>query len=371
MDLVQMTARIAAIDKSYTDAAKERWRKVAKPLDSLGKLEQTVTKIAGITKNSDRIVIEPSALVIMCGDHGVVQEGVTQTDSSVTRIVAYNFTKGKTSVNAMARVSGTDVFPVDIGMDCEHADCKEVKPFALIDRKVARGTKNMAAEAAMTRKECEEAILIGIDMVRELKEAGYKIIATGEMGIGNTTPSSALASFMLGEKVETVTGYGAGLSKDGMERKIHAIKKAILRANHEGTTPQDPVEVLRQLGGFEIAGMAGLFLGGAIYRIPVVIDGFISAVSALMAVSIEPKAVNYILPSHVSKEPAGQMVLDAMNLKPMITCDMCLGEGTGAIASLPLLKMGLAVYNEMGTFEDIHVKQYEHYEHENNRKEEQ
>ena len=192
-------------------------------------------------------------------------------------------------------------------------------------------------------------------MVGELKEKGYQIIATGEMGIGNTTTSSAVAAVLLKEQVENVTGRGAGLSTEGLTRKIHAIHRAIERNR---PNPEDGVDVLSKVGGFDIAGLAGVFLGGAVYRVPIVIDGFISAVAALAAVTICPTAGDYMLASHVSKEPAARMILDKLGVSATLHADMCLGEGTGAVAYFPILDMACAVYNGMSTFQEVHIEEY-------------
>ena len=254
----------------------------------------------------------------------------------------------------------------------------------------------------MSLEQCEAAIQIGIDSVRDLKEKGYDILATGEMGIGNTTPSSALAAVLLEQEVETVTGKGAGLSNSSLELKIDAIKRAIKRYHSseiksikkeameqeyithssiiKNESEIDPMEqcslnkdtikisdsisavnLLSQLGGYDIAGLVGVFLGGAIYKLPIVIDGFISSVAALLAVKIEPKARFYMFASHESKEPAGRMVLEALQMKPFITCDMYLGEGTGAIAVLPIFNMATQVYEKMSTFKEIEIEDYKRF----------
>ena len=214
----------------------------------------------------------------------------------------------------------------------------------------------MTKGPAMTRAQAVQALEAGIEMVRRLKEDGYGLLATGEMGIGNTTTSSAVASVLLNQPVETMTGRGAGLSGDGLTRKINAIKKAI-EVNHPN--PGDAIDVLAKVGGFDIAGMAGMFLGGAAFGVPVVIDGFISCVAALIAQRICPAAGEYMIASHVSKEPAAQLILKALGKEAVIHGEMCLGEGSGAVALFPFLDMGIAVYESMSTFDDIHVEQYE------------
>ena len=349
MNLEEELQKVRPADRKSTEEAEQRWRTVGKPLFSLGKLEDAVIRMAGI-KGTSSYTLKKKALVILCADNGVVEEGVTQTGQEVTAIVTENFTKEAASVCLMSEVAGVDICPVDIGVarDVDHV----TKP----EYKVAYGTKNMTREPAMTREEAEHAILIGIRLVQELAEKGYDIIATGEMGIGNTTTSSAVVSVLLGRDPEEVTGRGAGLTTEGLHRKVAAIRKAV-RINAPDAS--DAVDVLAKVGGLDIAGLTGVFLGGAICHIPIVIDGFISSAAGLCAARIAPDCADYMMPSHRSNEPAGGMVLEALGLSPFIDCGMSLGEGSGAVAVLPLLEMGLEVYNRMSTFEEIKVEQYE------------
>ena len=347
MTLEETLAMIKPLDENAMNIAKKRWNSIAKPLHSLGKMEELVIQIAGITGSTD-MAVQKRALVPMCADNGVVEEGVTQTGQEVTAIVAENFLSGDTSACVMSRQCGTEVLPVDIGMVVDTRVPKDLK--------VAYGTANMTKGPAMTRAQAVQALEAGIEMVRRLKEDGYGLLATGEMGIGNTTTSSAVASVLLNQPVETMTGRGAGLSGDGLTRKINAIKKAI-EVNHPN--PGDAIDVLAKVGGFDIAGMAGMFLGGAAFGVPVVIDGFISCVAALIAQRICPAAGEYMIASHVSKEPAAQLILKALGKEAVIHGEMCLGEGSGAVALFPFLDMGIAVYESMSTFDDIHVEQYE------------
>ena len=347
MTLEETLAMIKPLDENAMNIAKKRWNSIAKPLHSLGKMEELVIQIAGITGSPD-MAVQKRALVPMCADNGVVEEGVTQTGQEVTAIVAENFHSGDTSACVMSRQCGTEVLPVDIGMVVDTRVPKDLK--------VAYGTANMTKGPAMTRAQAVQALEAGIEMVRRLKEDGYGLLATGEMGIGNTTTSSAVASVLLNQPVETMTGRGAGLSGDGLTRKINAIKKAI-EVNHPN--PGDAIDVLAKVGGFDIAGMAGMFLGGAAFGVPVVIDGFISCVAALIAQRICPAAGEYMIASHVSKEPAAQLILKALGKEAVIHGEMCLGEGSGAVALFPFLDMGIAVYESMSTFDDIHVEQYE------------
>ena len=347
MTLEEAKKQIRPVDQEAVCAAQKRWDSIAKPLHSLGKMEKIVIQIAGITGSAD-VRLDKRALVAMCADNGVVEEGVTQTGQEVTAIVAENFLKGDTSACVMCRQCGTDVFPVDVGMA---SDTKVPS-----DLKVMMGTRNMTKEPAMTYEEAVQGIEAGIEMVRRLKEQGYRLIATGEMGIGNTTTSSAVASVLLGQPVETMTGRGAGLSSDGLTRKIQAIKKAV---DLNKPDAKDSIDVLAKVGGLDIAGMAGVYLGGAALQIPVLIDGFISGVAALVAARLCPEAADYMIASHVSKEPAAHLVLEKLGKEAVLHADMCLGEGTGAIALCPFLDMGATLYNTLSTFDDIHVDQYE------------
>ena len=336
--LIEKFKMIKPVEKSYEEQAKRRWKTVAKPLFSLGKLEDAVIRMAGIRREAD-FEIKKKGLLIFCADNGVVSEGVTQTGQEVTAIVADNFTKCATSV-----------FPIDVGMVTDVPSVTDPKD------KVMYGTKNMAMEPAMSREQAAQAVLIGIRKVKELAEQGYDLIATGEMGIGNTTTSSAVVSVLLDESVENVTGRGAGLSSEGLNRKIQAIQTAIEKNQPDR---EDILDVLSKVGGLDIAGMTGAFLGGAIYHIPVLIDGFISSAAALCAVRMVPETADYILASHCSGEPAGRMVLEELKLPYLIDAKMSLGEGSGAVAAIPLLEMGVNVYRKMSTFEEIKVEQYE------------
>lgn len=338
--------KIEPINYEYVEKSKLRWDSIAKPLKSLGKLEWAVSAMAGIF-GSDNYDIDKKALVVMCADNGVVEEGVTQTGQEVTAIVAENFLDEKSCAAIMCRQTGTKIRPIDIGMA---VDTPRVEK-----RKIAYGTKNFAKEPAMTIEQAEDAIVTGIEIVKEMKEDGYKIIATGEMGIGNTTTSSAICAALLGVEVEAVTGRGAGLSTEGLNKKISVIKDALSKYKCD---KKEPLRVLADVGGFDIAGMAGLFIGGAVYHIPVVIDGFISAVAALTAVNICKDVADFIIPSHVSAEPAGKLVLDSLGKEAFLTCDMCLGEGSGAVAIFPLLDMAIAVYKGMGTFDENNIETY-------------
>ena len=348
MTLNEIRNRIHKADETASRMAMEHWRHVGKPLYALGKLEDAVNQIAGIQGTPD-ICIDRRALIIMCADNGVVKEGVSQTGQEVTALVTANFKKGVSCAAIMAKMADCEVIPVDIGV------ASFVEGVTREEDKVSCGTKDFLEEPAMTRDEVLKAINVGIRKVKEAKDRGVNLLLTGEMGIGNTTTSSAVLSVLLGCPVEEVTGKGAGLSDAGLLRKIEVIKQGIERHQPD---PKDPVDVLSKVGGLDIAGLAGVFLGGAVYHVPVIIDGLISSVAALCAVRLIPEAEDYILASHVSKEPAGMMVLNTLHKSPLITADMCVGEGTGAAALLPLLDMGVKIYREMASFSEIAVEEY-------------
>lgn len=359
--------RIKAMDKKDFDEerqqynnsyrlAKKRWDSIAKPIDGLGLLEEYVCKLCAIAGDSRPYKLDKRALVVMCADHGVVARGVTQTKSEVTRVVADNFAAGCSSVNYMAAIAGADVFTVDIGMlGADYLETKIVQG-KVINRKIAQGTNDLAIEPAMTMKQCERAIAVGREIVSALKKQGYKIIATGEMGIGNTTPSAVLASLLLGQPAEAVTGRGAGLSESGLSVKRQVVFQAASRVRSKGLT--EPLQLLAEVGGFEIAGMVGMYLAAVEEKIPIVIDGAISAVAALVAAKTDDRVLMYAFASHISKEPIGAMLQKELGLDALICGRLCLGEGSGAVMLLPLLDMGLSVYRNMGTFDALHIEAY-------------
>lgn len=347
MTLEETMQKIRPVDVAAMAAAKQHWDGLGKPLGSLGRLEKALIQIAGIQRTGD-VHIDRKALVIMCADNGVVEEGVTQCGQEVTATVAENFLDEKSCVAIMCRRAGTKICPVDIGMA---VDTPRVEK-----RKIAYGTKNMAKEPAMTREQAIAAIEVGIAKAEELHAQGYEMLATGEMGIGNTTTSSAMTAVYLGLDVETVTGRGAGLSSHGLQRKIHAIKQAIAVNQPD---PEDPLDVLAKVGGLDIAGMCGLFLGGAAQQMPVVMDGFISQVAALTAVRLVPECADYILASHVSEEPGANILLKALEKDAFLACGMRLGEGSGAVALFPILDFASDIYHKMSTFVQADIVEYQ------------
>ena len=346
MHLSEVLSCIKPVDMSAADACIAKFDEVAKPLGSLGKLEKLLARIAAVSRTTD-IDIGRKAVAVFCADNGVVRRGVAQGGQEITTAVAGMLGIGKASVCVMAKSCGAEVFNIDIGM----ADTVN----GLRDCKLMHGTDDMTEGPAMNRETAEKAVIIGIEMVKELMDKGYGLIATGEAGTGNTTTSSAVCAVLLGRSVREVTGRGAGLSYEGLNRKLAAIEQAI-SVNHPN--PSDPMEVLYKLGGLDIAAMTGVFLGGALYKIPIVMDGFISGAAALIAVRLCPDVKGYILPSHGSDEPGARFVLDELGFFPIIQAGMRLGEGTGAVALFPLLDMALSVYRDAATFADIQVEQY-------------
>ena len=346
-ELKTLLSTVTPPDETARAAAHAHWAALAKPLGGLGLLETMVEGAAALT-GTETPALTRRAVLVLCADNGVVAQGVSQTDASVTRAVLQNLSARRTSVCRMAAAAHCTVVPVDMGV------AGAPVPGA-VNCRIAPGTADFTLGPAMIRAQAVQAIAYGIELVCAQKRAGMQMLATGEMGIGNTTTSSAVASVLLNQPVQTMTGRGAGLSDAGLRRKIAAIEQGIA-VNHPDAA--DPLGVLAALGGFDIAGLCGVFLGGALEDLPVVMDGFISGVAALCAVRLCPAASKAVFASHASSEPAARLVLDALDKKPLITADLHLGEGTGAVASLPLWDMALAVYNGCYSFAEGGIAPY-------------
>ena len=346
-ELKTLLSGITPPDEAARAAAHAHWAGLAKPLGGLGALETLLEDAAALT-GSAALDVSRRAVLVLCSDNGVVAQGVSQTDQSVTRAVAENLVARRTSVCQMARTAHCDVVPVDMGMAGDPVP-------GVADCRIAAGTADFTQGPAMTRAQAVEAVGWGIRLVQEQKAAGVQLLTTGEMGIGNTTTSSAVAAVLLGQPVERMTGRGAGLSDEGLARKVDAICRGILRNEPD---PTDPLDVLAKLGGFDLAGLCGVFLGGALEGVPVVMDGFISGVAALCAVRLCPAAAKAVFASHCSSEPAARLVLDALGKAPLLTAGLHLGEGTGAVASLPLWDMALAVYGHCYSFAEGGITPY-------------
>ncbi len=347
LELKTLLAEITPPDEVARAAAHAHWASLAKPLGGLGTLEIMLEDAAALT-GSAKLDVSRRAVLVLCSDNGVVAQDVSQTDQSVTRAVAENLAARRTSVCQMAKTANCEVVPVDMGIAGDPVP-------GVLNCRVAAGTADFTAGPAMSREQAVEAIAKGIELVRMQKKQGVTLLATGEMGIGNTTTSSAVAAVLLGQPVEVMTGRGAGLSDEGLARKIHAIQKGIAVNQPDAT---DPLDVLAKLGGFDIAGLCGVFLGGALEGVPVLMDGFISGVAALCAVRLCPAAEKAVFGSHCSTEPAARLVLEALGKSPLLTAGLHLGEGTGAVASIPLWDMALAVYNNCYSFTEGGITPY-------------
>lgn len=348
MNYREIIKNITGADPKAREAALRHWNSLAKPLGSLGQLEEHVIRMAGLI-GTDEVELKKRVLLVLCADNGVVCRGVSQSGPDVTAAVTTALGAGTSTVNYMARQVGCEVIPVDMGvLDYPGAP-------GVLDRRIANGTQDITVGPAMTVDQCAAAIEAGIALVREQKAAGANIILLGEMGIANTTTSCAVASALLGEPPAKLTGRGAGLSDAALAKKISAIETA-LSVNRPDTA--NAFDVLQKLGGFDIAGLCGVCLGGAYYRVPILLDGLIATVAALCAVRLCPAAADALLASHLSAEPSAALVMQALGLRGVISAGMRLGEGSGAVAALGLLDTALAVYNSGHSFGALGIEAY-------------
>lgn len=336
------------VDESMRSSVLERWNTLAKPLGGLGRLEDMAAQLGAIQRCLHP-TMKKRAIVIMAGDHGVVEEGVTQTGQEVTKSVMENMVTTASSISPFGQVAKADIIAVDVGI------ASDLSVKGVWDKKVRYGTGNIRKEPAMTRQEAKAAVLAGIEVAEELKKQGYEGIAVGEMGIGNTTISSAICACLLKLPVELVTGKGAGLTSQALEVKIQVIKDS-LRLHQPDTN--DMIDVLSKIGGLEVAAMAGLYLGCAVYEMAAVIDGFISSIAAYIAIQMEPKVKQYLFASHASAEPAGKAVMEAIGLIPYFYGDMRLGEGTGAAMCFSFMDYSLAAYEGIPSFASAEIEDY-------------
>lgn len=365
-----MEKRIERPSEEYRRRVKAHWDAIAKPLDGMGIFEELIAQIGAI-QGSDWPKLSGRSVLVFCADNGIVAEGVSQSGQEVTKAVAESLARGGSSVCRMAKNIGAAVIPIDIGIACR----AEELPREVLGHKVRQGTADFLKEPAMTREELLEAIEVGIHCVKERKQAGDAVLALGEMGIGNTTTSAAVAAAMLGCSVEHVTGRGAGLSDDGMKRKQEVIKEALQKYGWSSENLEDgrmktydsTLRILQCVGGLDIAGLVGACIGGALYHVPIVLDGVISCVAALAAERIQPGVKEYLIPSHLSREPAAELVYCELGIRPIIDASMALGEGTGAAMMLGMLDMAMTVYEESSDFKTIAVEQYTRFENESMR----
>ena len=338
-------------DEAIQQQIKKNWDSLAKPLDGLGMFETIFARIGAMQGN---IVpdIRRKAVLVMCADNGIVEEHISQSGQEVTAMVAESMGQGNSSVCKMAAAIGCEVIPVDIGINTNR-----VYP-GVLPRKISRGTANFLRTPAMTKEQACAAINVGIELVEQCKQKGYGILGTGEMGIGNTTTSSAMAAALLGCPAERVTGRGAGLDDTGLKHKQQVIEEALQQYQLQ---PEEALRILCCVGGLDIAGMVGVFLGGALYHVPVVIDGVISAVAAVCASRLCPGTEAYMIPSHKGKEPAAGLLLQELSLQPVLEAGLALGEGTGTVFLFSMLDVALTLYREGTTFADIALAPYERY----------
>ena len=331
---------IRPVDRTVMAAAQREIDYCLKPPGSLGKLESMARQIAGITGQVHN-AIRKKAIVVMMADNGVYTEGVAMYPQDITRIGAEFVTTGRMGVNFLARQAGADIIAVDIGIQVD------VDLPGVINRKVRYGTANFLKEPAMTREEAIQAIEAGIEVTNDAIDRGYDLIGTGEIGIGNTTASSAVLFAFTGAPIDRVVGRGAGLTDEAFARKKAVVEEAVRLHQPD---PDDPLDVLAKVGGLDIAGMVGTYLACAARRVPVVTDGLISNVAALAAMRCKPEAVQYMIPSHISFEPGAKLLKEITGLEPMLDMDMRLGEGTGCALVFTIIEAALRMIEEMGTF---------------------
>ena len=346
MSIADVCQRIQPLDPMLRTKAQTHLSRLTKPLGSLGKLEELAATYVTVTGELKPAI--PRGMVFtFAADHGVVVEGVSAYPREVTPQMVLNLLRGGAGVNVLARHAGVAVRVVDIGVDYEF----NTTP-GLIRRKIMNGTRNMAREAAMTRDQAEQAVMVGTELASEAVREGIGLIGTGEMGIGNTTPSAAITAVMTGRSVAEVTGHGTGIEESDRLHKVKVIQWAI---DLHRPKRADPLDVLAKVGGLEIAGLAGLILGAAAARVPVVLDGFIAGAAALIAVGLQPLCRDYLIAAHRSVEQGHRAILDQLGLTPLFDLDFRLGEGTGACLGMDLICAAVKVYTEMATFEEAGV----------------
>lgn len=348
-DILENKIKLETVDKGAIAKVKKEWDRVSKPIDSFGSFETLHSKIAAIQGN-DAPDLSHMRLIVCCGDHGIVEEGVSQTEQDVTRICATNIGKGLTTAGVMAKALGIDVMAVDVGINY----AKEV-PYTL-NRRVKYGTCNFLKQPAMSVEEFSRSVQVGMDLVKESKEQGFTCLLVGEMGIGNTTSAAVMAGYLLDLNAETVTGRGAGLSDEAFSKKRAVVAMAL--SMYSGLSP---VEIFSYFGGLELAAMTGIILGGALYKVPVILDGMLSMVSALVADRLLENTKDYLIPSHISKEPVSLKLASKLSLEPVIDAKMAVGEGTGAVMMVSQLRMADIAFHEAFKFGDSGVDQYEKY----------
>lgn len=347
MKLLQKTIeQIGDLDNEVMERARIRVDNLIKPPKSLGRLETLAVQLAGITGKINPVV-DKKAVIVMSADHGVYEEGISGNPQEVTVLQTLHFPKGVTGVCVLAKVSGARIVTVDIGVkvDLEPAE-------GLLIRKIKYGTDNMAKGPAMSREEAIKSLEVGIEVATDEIKKGINLLGTGEMGIGNTTASTAILSVLGNYDPKDITSRGAGTGVGGIEHKAKVIEKAIAINQPDAS---DAIDVLAKVGGLEIGGMAGVMLAAAANRVPVVVDGYISTAAALIAVGICPKVRDYLIPSHASAEIGSKKASALLGIEPMVYMDLCLGEGSGAALAFPIVEASCQMINSMITFEEAGI----------------
>lgn len=370
LEFESLIALVTPVSQVHRQLAKKHWDSIAKPLDSLGEFEKIFQKLSAIYE-SEIPDISNKCITVMCADNGIVKEGISQSDKDVTLAVAKSMALGTSSIAVLSKAAGSKMTVFDMGIDSFDT---EIYSLGVINHKLMHGTNNFIKEKAMPLDITLRALLTGISIVRELKDNNTKIIGTGEMGIGNTTTSSALSAAILNLPVEDVTGRGAGLDDIKLKKKMDIIKEGIekygfrdklflysIKSENKSVRSLAVLDLLSSLGGLDIATLTGIFIGGSIYKLPIVIDGVISEVAALFAYFINPLCKEYMVASHLSREPVASIIFDILGLKPVIDASLALGEGSGCAMLFPLLDMVLEIYTKNASFSDIKIEEYKRF----------
>ena len=351
MNLAEIVKRIRPVDQDWIAKARERTAQLVMPARALGRLHDIAERLCGIQQT-----LQPSisrkAILVMAGDHGIAGEGVSAYPQEVTGAMVHTFLAGGGGINAISRQIGADVFVVDVGTMADFDGLDLAGREKLIVRKVAKGTASFTRGPAMSLPEAEQSIFTGFQEASRLFEDGVDMIGTGDMGIGNTTPSAAIGAVICNLDPEEMIGRGTGVDDQGLARKRDAVRRGIA-LNHP--LPADGLDVLSKIGGFEIGGIAGIVLAGAFHGRPVVIDGFISTAGALIACTLCPAAKDYLISGHCSEEPGHRHMLNHLNLKPILDLGMRLGEGTGGALAMSIADSAVRVFKEVMTFEEAGI----------------
>lgn len=346
MNMYDVMKEIQPLNEEIMKKVSEHIENLSKPVGSLGRIEELAIQVAGIT-NKERPTVHSPAIIVCAADHGIVCEGVSAYPQEVTKLMIDNFVQGGAAINVFGRQIGATVTVVDVGVN------GEIKSDKVLHKKVKNGTNNFLHEAAMTEEEAVKAIEVGMEVANDLINKGHELLITGEMGIGNTTASSALIAAFTNAPVEEVVGFGTGLNEEGQKHKIAVIKEVL--KNH-AINKDEPLQTFAKIGGLEIGALAGVILQGAARKVPVIVDGLISSAAALVAYELCPAILGHIIISHQSVEPGQRALFTYLNKKPLLNLDLRLGEGTGAALCYPLVDAACRMMAEMATFSDLGIE---------------